>query len=171
MFSLSLRLVPQTPQTADLRLVYVRGEAPRETLCFDAEIAGPEDVRRQTTDDTLKGLAGMIVVERGVKRSTEKGMLYLGFLNDASAFWGDDREPALRGSFQVYTYLPEEMFDRISDLAKAGKLPSVTIDIGDNQGFYGSQTAGSSTITWDNQQHPSVKLESVRVDFALSCSA
>jgi hypothetical protein len=166
MFPSSLKLIPQGQHPAGLRLMYLRGETPRATLCFVVRIGGSSGIRRRSSGASLDNTEGIIVIERGVKRSTERGMLYLGFLNEEGTFWGDEWDAGGAKSFQVYVYLPEEMFDRLADFARAGQIPEITVEVGEQPGLAGANDAQGIAV-WDSQAHPSVKLESVRVDFAL----
>ena len=154
-----------------LRLLHTRGTHHQTVLSYRPVHLDAAHARVQLAGGHfLEELAGSIAIERCIRQSTTTGALYLGFLNFKAAFWGDPSEVDASTSFQLYLYLPEEMFDRAIDFVKLGNLPELLVSIANDRGLSAREGDSGQIWAWDNVGYPSLKLETVKLSFPLNAS-
>jgi len=165
MSQLELRFSPSASIQPLLRLQNARGSQQQTLISLGVRQAGDSQRVELAGGRSLDSLQGVMIMERGIKYSTERGAQHIGFINTEGAFWGETLAAAGVAQFQIYLYLPDELFDRLAGLAVQNRFPHADIAVLKDQGF--TPAAPGGAIGWDNVSFKSAKLESVKLDFSL----
>lgn len=131
-----------------------------------------EDKIRLTTGGTLSDIPGRAFVRVGTATPVGKAR----FGNGAKIAWGHLRhqehavydDMVVDESFWVALYVSQPLFERLLDLARQGKLPSMSLEVcqgppGESASDveplkYGWEPDGSG-VDWDNKQHRLVEID------------
>ena len=155
--------------TPKLRLLHSRGTHHQTILSYGpVQLNGGHASVQLADGQPLEQCSGTVCFERGIRQSTSTGALYLGFLNFRGAFWGDAL--GSDAEFQLYLYLPEELFDRALEFVKLGDLPELLVTVVQDQGFVPHGGTSGKTYIWDTHNNTSLKLETIKLNFSLTAS-